>query len=92
MQPLHVTDANATRFDIAPQHGPRPLPLFLALLRNETAASPDRRARALAGLDRGETITWPSVADEGLWVGFEQARGAIIAASQTRKPAPRYVA
>ena len=47
---------------------------------------------ALAGLDRGETITWPSVADEGLWVGFEQARGAIIAASQTRKPAPRYVA
>ena len=52
MQPLHVTGANATRFDIAPQHGPRPLPLFLAMLRNETAASPDRRARALAGLDR----------------------------------------
>lgn len=47
---------------------------------------------ALAGLDRGETITWPSVADEGLWAGFEQARGAIIAASQTRRPAPRYIA
>lgn len=52
MQPLHVTDSNATRFDIAPQHGPRPLPLFLAMLRSETAASPERRARALTGLRR----------------------------------------
>lgn len=34
----------------APQHGPRPLPLFLEILRNETAASPERRAAALAGL------------------------------------------
>ena len=34
----------------APQHGPRPLPLFLDLLRSETAASPERRAAALAGL------------------------------------------
>ena len=36
----------------APQHGPRPLPLFLDMLRSETAASPDRRAAALAGLRR----------------------------------------
>ena len=55
MQPLHVTDSNATRFDIAPQHGPRPLPLFLAMLRSETATSPDRRARALAGLHLYQT-------------------------------------
>jgi polyhydroxyalkanoate synthase len=34
----------------APQHKPRPLPLFLELLRSETAASPERMARALAGL------------------------------------------
>ena len=34
----------------ASQQGPRPLPLFLELLRSETAASPDRRAAALAGL------------------------------------------
>lgn len=34
----------------APQHGPRPLPLFLALLRDETSATPERRAAALAGL------------------------------------------
>lgn len=34
----------------APQHGPRPLPLFLEILRSETAASPDRQRAALAGL------------------------------------------
>lgn len=39
-----------TRLDTAPQHGPRPLPLFLALLRSETVSDPDRRARALSGL------------------------------------------
>ncbi len=50
MQPLHVTRPNATRFDIAPQHGPRPLPLFLKMLRSETAASAATRAAALAGL------------------------------------------
>ena len=33
-----------------PEHGPRPLPLFLDLLRSETAASPERRAAALEGL------------------------------------------
>ncbi|MGK6322669.1 alpha/beta fold hydrolase [Sphingomonas sp. DT-51] len=39
----------------ASQHGrdvPRPLPLFLDMLRRETAASPERRAAALAGLRR----------------------------------------
>jgi polyhydroxyalkanoate synthase len=38
------------RFDTAPQHGPRPLPLFLELLRSETAAFPERRIAALKGL------------------------------------------
>lgn len=33
-----------------PRFGPRPLPLFLAMLRSETAASPARQAAALAGL------------------------------------------
>lgn len=36
----------------APQHRPRPLPLFLDLLRRETAGDPTRLARALAGLRR----------------------------------------
>jgi polyhydroxyalkanoate synthase len=43
-----------TVFDDAPQHGgrpgPRPLPLFLALLHHTTAGDPERMARALAGL------------------------------------------
>lgn len=45
-----MIDVPLTPFDAAPQHGPRPLPLFLELLRSETAASPERRAAALAGL------------------------------------------
>ena len=39
-----------TRFDAAPQHGPRPLPLFLDMLRSETAADPARAVAAMAGL------------------------------------------
>lgn len=34
----------------ASQHGPRPLPLFLEMLLEETADAPERRAAALAGL------------------------------------------
>ncbi|MGZ8999197.1 MAG: alpha/beta fold hydrolase, partial [Allosphingosinicella sp.] len=37
-----------------PQHRPRPLPLFLAMLRSETAADPERMERALAGLRRDQ--------------------------------------
>lgn len=43
-------DPPVTPSDAAPQHGPRPLPLFLDMLRSETATSPERRAAALAGL------------------------------------------
>lgn len=45
-----MPERGVTRIDGAPQHGPRPLPLFLDMLREETAASPERRAAALAGL------------------------------------------
>ncbi len=45
-----MTDSHLTSFNAAAQHGPRPLPLFLSLLRSETAASPERRHAALAGL------------------------------------------
>ena len=43
----------------APQHGPRPLPLFIDMLRGETAASPERRAAALAGLRRYQEAPRP---------------------------------
>lgn len=37
---------------IAPQHGPRPLPLFLSILWRETEGDPTLRARAFKGLRR----------------------------------------
>lgn len=52
--------ATLSDFHSAPQHGPRPLPLFLALLRDETAASPERRAAALAGLRRYQAAPRPA--------------------------------
>ncbi len=45
-----MTETSLTSFHSAPQHGPRPLPLFLEVLRSETATSPQRRTAALAGL------------------------------------------
>jgi polyhydroxyalkanoate synthase len=48
--PQRPTETALTPKLAAPQHKPRPLPLFLELLRSETAASPERMARALAGL------------------------------------------
>lgn len=36
----------------APQHGPRPLPLFIDMLRQQTADDPTRRTTALTGLAR----------------------------------------
>jgi len=45
---------------------------------------------ALAGLDRGEAVTLPSVDNPQLWAAFEDARVKLFAASQTGKPASRY--
>ena len=46
---------------------------------------------ALAGLDKGESFTWPSVADMGLWEQYDAACSKLFAATQTSKPAPRYI-
>ncbi|MDY0958047.1 alpha/beta fold hydrolase [Sphingomonas sp. CFBP8993] len=43
--------------DFASQHGPRPLPLFLAMLRSEAAENPDLVQRAMAGLKRFQTAS-----------------------------------
>jgi short-subunit dehydrogenase len=45
---------------------------------------------ALAGFDKGEDITLPSVADAGLWDKFDEARSTLFAATQVGEPAPRY--
>ncbi|WP_281823274.1 alpha/beta hydrolase [Sphingobium sp. BS19] len=45
--------------DAAPQHGPRPLPLFLNILMAQTRHDPVLRARALAGLRRYQEAVRP---------------------------------
>jgi short-subunit dehydrogenase len=46
---------------------------------------------ALVGLDRGETVTLPSVHDESLWLTFDDARAKLFAGTQNGSPAPRYL-
>ena len=45
----------------------------------------------LAGMDRGETVTLPSVHEEALWAGYDAARAQLFAGTQNGQPAPRYV-
>ncbi|RSZ60909.1 SDR family oxidoreductase [Massilia atriviolacea] len=47
---------------------------------------------ALVALDKGESMTMPSVADGELVAHFDAARAALFAASQTGKVAPRLLA
>lgn len=46
---------------------------------------------ALAGLDQGETITLPSVENIKLFEAYDTARMELLLASQTGKPASRYM-
>lgn len=45
---------------------------------------------ALAGLDQGETVTIPPLADEGLWVAYEKARLALAPHLSSPEAAARY--
>jgi short-subunit dehydrogenase len=45
---------------------------------------------ALVGLDRGETVTIPPLADEGQWEAFTAARLAMGPGLSRSQPAPRY--
>lgn len=47
---------------------------------------------ALAGLDRGEEVTLPSVHDLELWNTYDTARQNLFGGTQNGKPAPRYQA
>lgn len=65
----------------------------LAALPQETVMSAEHLVdAALAGFDQGESVTWPSMADAGLWERYDTARSALFAATQTGKPAPRLLA
>ncbi|MET0363191.1 MAG: alpha/beta fold hydrolase [Sphingobium sp.] len=48
-----------TPSNVAPQHGPRPLPLFLSILWRETEGDPAFRERAFAGLRRFQRAARP---------------------------------
>lgn len=47
---------------------------------------------ALAGLDRGEEVTLPSVHDLDLWNTYDAARQNLFSGTQNGQPAPRYKA
>lgn len=47
---------------------------------------------ALAGMDRREEVTLPSVHDETLWTTYDTARAQLFGGTQNGSPAPRYLA
>lgn len=47
---------------------------------------------ALAGFDRGEEVTLPSVHDLDLWTTYDAARQSLFGGTQNGSPAPRYKA
>lgn len=63
----------------------------LAALDKNALMTPEHMVdAALAGLDQGEAVTWPSVADTTLWDKYEAARTELFASTQVGTPAPRY--
>ena len=66
--------------------------MSLSILSPDTVLSAETLVdAALAGLDKGESITWPTVADAGLWEQYDAARSKLFAATQAGQPAPRYI-
>ena len=65
---------------------------FSALEKDTVMTAENLVDTALAGVDKGEAITWPSLADASLWDKYDAARSTLFAATQTGKPAPRYKA
>jgi uncharacterized protein len=67
--------------------------MSLSILNPDTVMSAEALVdAALAGLDKGESFTWPSVADIGLWEQYNAACSRLFAATQNGKPASRYIA
>jgi uncharacterized protein len=50
----------------------------------------DLVSAALVGLERGEVVTLPTVADESVWAAYEAARQALGPHLAAGAPAPRY--
>src|ERR1700731_3556827 len=65
--------------------------LSLSALDQDTVMTAENLVdAALSGLDKGEAITWPTVADATLWDQYDAARSTLFAATQTNKAAARY--
>src|SRR5687768_11034476 len=73
--PNSKDSALAPKLD-APQQKPRPLPLFLSMLRSETAANPERLTAALAGLRRYQEA--PREAQAPPMPAIAEAEGASL--------------
>lgn len=63
-----------------------------ALAPESVMAVDDLVDAALLAFDKGEDVTWPSVADAEAIERFESARAALFATAQTGKVAPRLLA
>jgi short-subunit dehydrogenase len=61
-----------------------------ALGKDTVMSAEDCVDAALAGLDKHEAVTLPSVEDEDLWARYDAARAALFGATQTGTPASRY--
>lgn len=61
-----------------------------ALNKNTLMTTEDMVDAAFAGLDLGEAVTWPSVADGTLWDKYDAARSELFVNTQVGTPAPRY--
>jgi short-subunit dehydrogenase len=76
----------ATRTEIWARSGKDPDAMMPGMVM-ETADLVDA---ALIGLDRGETVTIPPLADEQLWLAYERARLALAPLLSRRDVADRY--
>lgn len=60
------------------------------IMPGKVMATGDLVDAALVGLDRGEIVTIPPLADEKLWLALEAARAALAPHLAQAAPAPRY--
>ena len=61
------------------------------IMPGRVMATGDLVDAALVGLDRGEIVTIPPLADENLWLALEAARAALAPHLAQAAPAPRYL-
>lgn len=81
-----MSDETLTFNIVASQQVPRPLPLFLSMLREITATSPQRRAAALAGLAAYQAASGRYAAPAPLPVAASMGRARLLGPCGTGRP------